>query len=170
MHWVCAALDTLAVRSLRPLLCSLKGHFIKYTLLAMPCTLFPPHYCLLWHRLHMCYFGPYWHDDICQLHIRNVNLLHTELRWLWGQMSSANSWSCARESSLRWFEFCDMVHYPVGSSCKKMRVHRGRKWMNVTPHAHTHTHTNIFVDATHPKLDGHTHTHTHFRKQPGLLT
>ncbi len=121
---------------------TLTGHFIRYTLLVPGWTPFCLQNCLnsLWHRFNKVLetflwdFGPYWHDSImqllqiCRLHIHDVNLpFHhipkvlywIEIWWLeaiWGKWTHCH----VQETSLRWFELCDMVHYSAGSSHQKM--------------------------------------------------
>ncbi len=121
---------------------TLTGHFIRYTLLVPGWTPF----CLQnglnssWHRFNklletfLRYFGPYWHDSItqllqvCRLHIHDVNLpfhhIPKLLYWIeiWWLEAIWVKWThChVQETSLRWFELCDMVHYPAGISHQKM--------------------------------------------------
>ncbi len=74
-------------------------------------------------------FGPYWPDGItqllqsCRLHIHDVNdpkgaLLDWDLvtvEAIWVKWTHCH----VQETSLRWFELCDMVHYPAGSSIRR---------------------------------------------------
>ncbi len=111
------------------------GHFIRYILLVPGWTAF----CLQnflnssWHRFNKVLetflrdFCLYSHDritqllQICRLHIQDVNLpFHhipkvlywIEILWLWRPFEYCH----VQETSVRWFELCDMVHYPAGSS------------------------------------------------------
>ncbi len=97
-----------AINRLRALtyICTLTGHFIRYTLLEPGWTPFCLQNCLnsLWHRFNKVLeiflrdFVPYWHDSItqllqfCRLHIHDENLpFHhipkvlywIEIWWLW---------------------------------------------------------------------------------------
>ncbi len=120
------------------------GHFIRYTLLVPGRTPFCLH--SLWHRFNKVLetflrdFGPYWHDSImqllqiCRLHIHDVNLpFHhipnvlywIEIWWLWRTFV----WH-VQETSLRWFDVCDIVRYPAGRSHQKM-VHCSHKGMDM---------------------------------------
>ncbi len=80
-------------------------------------------------------FGPYWHGSItqllqiCQLHIHDANLPfyhHPKYALLdWDLVTVEAIWVkwtyChVQETSLRWFELCDMLHYPAGISHQKM--------------------------------------------------
>ncbi len=88
-------------------------------------------------------FGPYWHDSItqllqiCRLHIHELNLtFHPKGALLdWELVTMETIWVKwthfhVQETSLRWFELCDMVHYPAGSSHQKM-VHCSHKGMDM---------------------------------------
>ncbi len=87
----------------------------------------------LWHRFNKMLktflrdFGPYWHDSIMQL----LEICRLQIsRSTTSQRYSIGLRSCdcgghfskvnVQETSLRWFELCDMVHYPAGSSHQKM--------------------------------------------------
>ncbi len=91
----------------------------------------------LWHRFNKVLetflrdFGPYWHDSIthllqiCRLHIHDANLPfhHIPLDWDLVTVEAIRvKWThChVQETSLRWFELCDIVHCPAGSSHQKM--------------------------------------------------
>ncbi len=116
------------------------GHFIRYTLLVLGWT-FCLQNCLnsSWHRFNKVSetflrdFVPYWHDSImqlrliCRLHIHDANLpchhIPKVLYWdlviveaIWVKRTNCH----VQETSLRWFEICDMVHYPAGSSHQNM--------------------------------------------------
>lgn len=80
--------------------------FTFYRLLVKGQTQFIIHDCLKWR--HSSEFGPYWRD------IRDVNLPDCRVP----------------ETSLRWSELCEMLHYPTGSNHQKM-VHGGHKGMNM---------------------------------------
>ncbi len=104
---------------------------------------------LVWHRFNkvletfLRYFGSYWHDSITQLlqicshpwcespispHPKGAlldwDLVTVEAIWV-------KSTHChVQETSLKWFELCDMVHYPAGSSHQKM-LHCSHKGMDM---------------------------------------
>ncbi len=132
---------------------TLTGHFIKYTLLVPDWTHFCLQNCLnsSWHRFKKVLetflrdFGPYWHESItrllqiCRLHIHGCespvpphpkdalldwDLVNVEAIWV--------KWThChVQETSLRWFELCDMVHYPAGSSIRRWE-HCSHKGMDM---------------------------------------
>ncbi len=127
---------------------TLTGHFIRYTLLVPGWTPFSLQNCLnsLWHWFNMVLetflrdFCPYWHDSItqllqiCWLHIHDANLpFHHKCALLDCDLVTVEAiwvnWThChVQETSLRWFELCDMVHYPAGRSHQKMGncIHKG---------------------------------------------
>ncbi len=124
-------------------------HFIRYTLLVPGWTPFCLQNCLnsSWRRfnkvLETCLrdFGPYWHDSItqllqiCRLNIQDVNLRSTTSQSCsidWDLVTVEAIWvkwtHCyVQETSLRWFELCDTVHYPAGSSIRRwvQCIHKG---------------------------------------------
>ncbi len=111
---------------------TLTEHFIRYTLLVQGWTLVCLQNCLnsSWHIFNKVLetflrdFGPYWHDSktqflqICRLHIHDVNLpfhhIPKMLYWIdiWWLEAIWVKWTnChVQETSLRWFELCDMSH------------------------------------------------------------
>ncbi len=122
---------------------TLTGNFIRYTLLVPGWTPLCLQNCLnsSWHRSNKVLetffrdFGLYWHDSITQLlqiflaahpwcespvpphpkaALLDWDLVTVEAIWV--------KWThChVQETSLRWFELCDIVHYPAGSSHQKM--------------------------------------------------
>ncbi len=121
---------------------TLTSHFIRYTLLVPDWILFCLQNCLnsSWHRFNKVLetvlrdFGPYWHHavaaDLSAAHpwcespvpphpkgaLLDWDLVTVEAIWV--------KWTnChVQETSLRWFELCDMVHYPAGSSHQKMGI------------------------------------------------
>ncbi len=123
---------------------TLTGHFIRYTLLVPGWTPFCLQNCLnsSWHK--MCWK----HSSDILLHIdmiasrsccrfvgctsmMRISRSTTSQRCsiglrsgdCGGHLSKVNSLSChchVQETSLRWFELCDMVHYSAGSSHQKM--------------------------------------------------
>ncbi len=120
---------------------SLTGHFIRYTSLEPGWTHFCLQNCLnsSWHRFNKVLetflrdFGPYLHDSItqllqiCRLHIHDANPPHPKDALLdWDLVTVKVIWvkwtHCyVQETSLRWFEFCDIIlHYPAGSRHQKM--------------------------------------------------
>ncbi len=130
---------------------TLTGHFIRYTLLVPGWTPFCLQNCLnsSWHRFNKLLetflrdFGPYWHDSItqllqiCRLHIHESlvpphpkgalldwDLVTVEAIWV--------KWThChVQETSLRWFELCDIVHYPARSSHQKMNRWDKAGWIH----------------------------------------
>ncbi len=131
---------------------TLTGHFIRYTLLVPGWTSFCLQNCLnsSWLRFNKVLetflrdFGPYWHDSItqllqiCRLHIHDVNLpfhhIPKVLYWIeiwWLEVIWVKWTHChVQETSLRWFELCDMVHYPAGSSIRRW-VHCSHKGMDM---------------------------------------
>ncbi len=121
---------------------TLTGHFIRYTLLVPGWTPFCLQNCLnsSWHRFNKVLetflrdFGPYWPDSItqllqiCRLHIHDANSLVTphpkDVLLDWDLVTVEAIWvkwtHChVQETSLRWFDLCDMVHYPAGSSIRR---------------------------------------------------
>ncbi len=124
---------------------TLTGHFVRYTLHVPGWTPFCIQNCLnsLWYRFNNVVetflrdFGPYWHDNITQLlqicrctSIIRISRSTTSQRCSillldWDLVTVEAIWvkwtHChVQETSLRWFELCDMVHYPAGSSHQKM--------------------------------------------------
>ncbi len=119
---------------------TLTGCFMRYTLLVPSWTPFCLHFS--WHRFNkgletfFRYFGPYWHDSITLLLYLSAAQPWCEspvpphpkgalLDWDLGTVEAIwVKWThChVQETSLRWFELCDMVHYPAGSSI--------RRWVN----------------------------------------
>ncbi len=85
-------------------------------------------------------FGPYCHDSItqllqiCRLHIHDANLCSTTSQRCsidWDLVTVEAIWvkwtHChVQETSLRWFELCDMVHYPAGSTSEDGTHRAGR--------------------------------------------
>ncbi len=118
---------------------TLTGHFFRHTLLVPGWTLFCLQNCLnsSCHRFNEVLetflrdFGPYLHDSIGYLSaahpwyespvpphpkdaLLDLDLVTVEAIWVkWNHCH-------VQETSLRWFELCDMVHYPAGSRHQKM--------------------------------------------------
>ena len=90
-------------------------------------------------------FAPYWHDSItqllqmCRLHIYDGNLpFYPKAALLdWDLVTveavGVQGTHCdVQEASLRWYELCDVVHYPAGSSHQKMGhcAHKGMEMVS----------------------------------------
>ncbi len=126
--------------------------FISYTLLVPGWTSFCLQNCFKssWHRFNKVLetflrdFGPYWHDSITQLlqicsaahpwcespvppHHKDAlldwDLVIVEAIWV--------KWTHCHVQETRWFELCDMVHYPAGSSIRRW-LHCSHKVMDMT--------------------------------------
>ncbi len=133
---------------------TLTGHFIRYILLVPGWTPFFLQNCLnsSWHRFNKVLetflrdFGPYWHDSITV----SADLIKSAAHpWCespvpphpkgalldWDLVTVEDIWvkwtHChVQETSLRWFELCDMMQYPAGISHQKM-VHCSHKEMDM---------------------------------------
>ncbi len=108
---------------------TLTGHFIRCTLLVPGWTPFCLQNCLnsSWHRFNKVLetflrdFGPYWSADLSAAHswcespvpphpkgaLLDLDLVTVEAIWL--KLTHCH----VQETSLRWFELCDTVHYPA---------------------------------------------------------
>ncbi len=127
---------------------TLTGHFIRYTLLVPP---FAFRTALIlrgidstrcWKHssemlVHVDMIASHSCCRFCRLHIHDANLpfhhIPKVLYWdlvsveaIWGKWTNCH----VQETSLKWFEFCDFVHYPAGSSIKRW-VHCSHKGMEM---------------------------------------
>ncbi len=110
--------------------CILNGHFIRYTLLVPGWTPFCLQNCLKELETFLRDFVPY-----CCRFVGCISMMwiscsppHTKgalLDWdlvtveaIWVKWTHCN----VKETSLRWFELCDMVHYPSGSIHQNMFI------------------------------------------------
>ncbi len=135
--------EWISFKNINQSLYTLTGHFIRNILLVPVWTPFCLQNCLnsLWHRFNKVLetflrdFDPYWHDSItqllqiCRLHIHDANfpfhhiakvLYWIEIWWLWRPIWVKWTHCHVQETSLRWFELCDMLHYSAGGSHQKM--------------------------------------------------
>ncbi len=131
---------------------TLTGHFIRYTLLVTGLTPFCLQNCLnsSWHRFNKVletFLRDFGHIDMIASHsccrfvgctsMMLISRSSTSQRCsiglrsgdCGGHLSKVNSCH-VQETSLRWFELCDMMHYPAGSSHQKM-VHCSHKGMDM---------------------------------------
>lgn len=114
---------------------TLTGHFIRYTLLVKGWTPFTYLPTFTLNKPFLRKFGPSWHVDImqvlqiCWLLICDENLpvaphpKGAPVDWV---LVTGDRWS----TSLRWYELCEMLNCPAGSSHQK-RVHCGHKGMDM---------------------------------------
>ena len=95
------------------------SHFIRYTLLAMGWTHFVFRTALIFHGIDSTRCWNYSSEIL--VHIEII-LLHIDCRFdCGGQWSTVNVFVMFnKQTSLRWFEFSDMVYYHAGSCHQKM--------------------------------------------------
>ncbi len=131
---------------------TLTGSFIRYTLLVPGWPSFCLQNCLnsLWHRfnkvLEIYSSEILVHIDMIATHSCCRFVGCTSMMWISRSTTSQRcstglrSGNCGgylskwthyvQETSLRWFELCDMVHYPAGSSIRR-RVHCSHEGMDM---------------------------------------